>query len=71
MEKSFENKEKKEISSIDLESFDGLLQWREIYADGTSGSWERTSVGTDDSKGIVRLENELEEKYGEGIVNAK
>jgi len=62
-----ENFEKKIVASIDLGSLDGLCEWREMYADGTTGNWEHTSVGTDDSNGINRLKNELRRKYGEEI----
>ena len=62
-----ENFEKKTVASIDLESLDGFCQWREIYTDGMTGNWERTSVGTDDSNGIARLRNEFKRKYGEDI----
>jgi len=55
----------KNVGSVELTSEDGLLIWRKIYDDGTNGDWERTGISTADRNGLIRLKEELEEKYGQ------
>ncbi len=57
--------EQKKVSEIEIESFDGLWEYREIYQDGSEGGWERTGVSTADLVESKKLRNTLKENYGE------
>lgn len=68
IENNFEKFEKK-VRSVEFTSEDGLIIWRELYEDNSSGLWERTDISTSDKNGFLRLKGKLEEKYGIGSVN--
>ena len=57
-------REQKGIKEIEFTSEDGLVIYREKYEGGGEGVWERTGVSTADKKGILRVRQELEERYG-------
>ncbi len=62
----------RKISDIELVMEEGKVQWRIRYEQGPCGDWNvPENLPPEDRRGILRLKAQLEEKYGEGVVNKR
>jgi hypothetical protein len=59
--------EKKKVQGIEFSSDGGLVIYREIFKDDSSGKWESTSIETNDLRRLKDLREELKERYGEDV----